>query len=116
MVKKICISPDCRMSVAVWGLAQEKKVFSLQESISEALDNNWSLKATGERIGRAVDVKQQARAEFLPKLGMTYGYTRLSEPNIMRVPIPGLEGLDLSTQDNYQWKGTVSQPVFTGFA
>jgi len=102
--------------------AQAKGAFSLEQSISEALENNWSLKATEERIDQAISVKQQARADFLPKLGMSYGYTRLSEEPIMRsgpidfgagpVEITGATG----TQDNYQWKGTVTQPLFTGFA
>jgi len=98
--------------------AQKKKVFNLEESISEALENNWSLKATEEKIDQAFSVKQQARAEFLPKLGMTYGYTRLSEPVTIRsgAGLPGLDGVPLSSQDNYQWKGTVTQPLFTGFA
>jgi len=98
--------------------AQAKGAFSLEQSISEALEKNWSLKATEERVDQAVSVKQQARAEFLPKLGMSYGYTRLSEPAIIRsdTGFPGLDGVALSSQDNYQWRGTVTQPLFTGFA
>jgi len=101
--------------------AQKEQVYSLDESIAEALENNWSLKATKEKIDQAVNVKQQARAEFLPKLGMTYGYTRLSEQPIIRSKssdpaLPDFSGLALGSQDNYQWKGTVTQPLFTGFA
>jgi len=96
---------------------QETKVYSLEKSISEALDQNWSLKATGEKIEQAINVKNQARSELLPKLSTSYGYTRQSEQAIIRgTGIVGLDGSPLSSQDNYQWRGTVTQPLFTGFA
>lgn len=94
--------------------AQEEKVFSLEQSIAEALKNNWSLKATQEKIEQSVNVKKQAQADFLPKLGMSYGYTRLSEDPSFRSDLGG--NISVGTQDNYQWKGSVSQPLFTGFA
>ena len=102
------------ISHPMYGLAQEKKVYSLEESISEALDENWSLKATGEKIEQAINVKNQARSELLPKLSTSYGYTRLSEQPTFRSSL----GADIavSSQDNYQWRGTVTQPLFTGFA
>jgi len=95
---------------------QEPKVYSLEESISEALDENWSLKATREKIDQAVQVKNQARSEFLPKLSTSYGYTRQSEEAVIRGTGTGLDGRPLSSQDNYQWRGTVTQPLFTGFS
>jgi outer membrane protein TolC len=99
------------------GLAQEKKVFyTLEESISEAFANNWSLKAKKEKIDQSTHVKKQARAEFLPKLSTTYGYTRMSEARTFRSTLAGGGDVSVSGQDNYQWKGTVTQPVFTGFA
>ena len=93
---------------------QETTALSMEESITEALDNNWSLKATEEKIAQAVQVKNQARAEFLPKLSTSYGYTRLSEQTSFRSSL----GADIavSSKDNYQWKGTITQPLFTGFA
>jgi len=95
-------------------VAQEHQVYTLGESISEAFSNNWSLKAKKEKIAQAADSKRQARAEFLPKLSMSYGYTRLDEATT--VYIPNLGDLPISSQNNYQWKGTVTQPLFTGFA
>ncbi|MBW1703704.1 MAG: TolC family protein [Deltaproteobacteria bacterium] len=101
-------------------LAQEKKVYTLEASIAEALENNWSLKAKKEKIDQAGNVRKQARAEFLPKLSTTYGYTRLSEvykSDPVSLGIFGtIPGRDQNTRDNYQWKGTVTQPLFTGFA
>ena len=97
------------------GRAQEKtKVYTLKKSIEEALENNWNLRAIREKVDQAKMVKNQARAEFLPKLGTTYGYTRLSEVPLIRSSV--LPEIALGTQDNYQWKGTVTQPLFTGLA
>lgn len=100
------------------GLAQEQKVYSLGDSISEALAKNWSLRAKKEKIGQAIYEKNRARAEFLPKLSMNYGYTRFGKPRVTEFFIPGLGNMSMkvATQDNYQWKGTVTQPLFTGFA
>ena len=99
--------------------AEEGRVFTLQESIEEALKSNWNVKAREERIHEAEAVKDQARADFLPKFSTTYSYTRLdedrsSEPmNFGAITVPGSP---ISLKDNYQWKFTVAQPVFTGFA
>lgn len=98
------------------GLAQEEDVATLEESVIEALANNWTLKAMEERPDQAAYVKRQARAELLPKLSTSYGYTRLSEEPISRSSTPLWTGFPLAPRDNYQWKGTVTQPLFTGFS
>jgi outer membrane protein len=99
---------------------QGSEVYTLAQSIAEALENNWSLKAQALRIDQAMNVKKKARAEFLPKLSTSYGYTRLSEvyksDPVSLGPGLAIPGLDQNTRDNYQWKGTVTQPLFTGFA
>ena len=96
--------------------AEKKEIFTLERSIAEALDRNWSIKAVLEEKDQANQAVKQARAGFLPKVDMSYGYTRLSEPVTFRSTLPGGLDIAVSTQDNYRWKGTVSQPVFTGFA
>jgi len=103
----ICLCPN-------GGLAQENKIYTLERSITEAFTNNWALKAKSEKIDQAVYVKNKARAGFLPKLSTTYGYTRLSEARTFRSA--QFASGAISSQDNYQWKATVTQPVFTGFA
>jgi outer membrane protein TolC len=95
------------------GLAQEKKTYSMDVSVAEALSNNWALKAKKEKIDQAGYAKSQAWAEFYPKLSTTYGYTRLNDPTVFR---SSAGDQDISTKDNYQWKGTVTQPLFTGYA
>ncbi len=103
------------------GFSQEKvRVYTLQEGIDEAFANNWSLKAKQEQVEQGVQVKKQARAGFLPKFSVTYGYTRLDEvKETDAVPLgSGLEipSSELNAEDNYQLKGTITQPLFTGFA
>ncbi|MDZ7699767.1 MAG: TolC family protein [Deltaproteobacteria bacterium] len=74
---------------SVSGYAEETKVYTLQESIDEALANNWKLRAKEEKIYQSRYIKNQARAEFLPKLSTSYGYRRdgwnpvLKSPNLV---------------------------------
>jgi len=95
-----------------------KNYFTLERSIAQALDNSYKIKARAERIEQTNDIMKQSRADFLPKLGTSYSYTRLSEPPISRsstllgTTIP----LVVGTQDNYQWTWFLRQPLFTGFA
>ena len=42
---------------------QGSEVYTLAQSIAEALENNWSLKAQSLRIDQAMNVKKKARAE-----------------------------------------------------
>jgi len=92
--------------------AEGIKTYTLKESIAEAFANNWALKATAEKVDQAVFVKNQARAEFLPKLSTSYGYARLNEAPTIK----SLYNLQIGTEDNYQWESKVTQPLFTGFA
>ena len=95
------------------GLAADKKVYTLDECVKEALANNWKLKAKKETIDQAKYAKNQARAEFLPKLSTSYGYTRFGSSRTTEI-----QGstYDVGSLNNYQWKGTIKQPIFTGFA
>ena len=96
-------------------VAQQKgKVYTLEESIREALSNNRRLNAKRERIDQAQNVRNQARADFLPKFSTTYAYNRQSEERRFRSTLGGR--ITITSQDNYEWKGTVTQPLFTGFA
>ena len=95
--------------------AEEKeKIYSLDKSIEEALASNWSIKAKKEKINEADYVKRQARAEFLPKFGTSYGYKRDSEPKTFRSAAGG--NIATSSLDNYEWRASIEQPIFTGFA
>lgn len=95
---------------------KEIKIYTLDQSIREAFANNWSIRAKKEKVNEAFHIKNQAKAEFLPKLSTSYGYTRKSEVPIFRASIPGGGLIKLGTWDNYQWKGSLTQSIFTGFA
>jgi len=95
------------------GLAAEKKIYTLDEAVKEALANNWQLKAREERIQQATYAKNQARADFLPKLSTSYGYARYG--SLRTNEIQG-RTYEVGSLDNYEWRGTVTQPIFTGFA
>jgi len=95
------------------GLAQGKKVYTLEEAVKEALANNWKLKAKEEKIDQAKYYKNQARAEFLPKLSTSYGYTRYG--SLRTTDIQGRK-YSVGSLNNYEWRGTVRQPIFMGFA
>jgi len=96
--------------------AKNNKVYTLEQCVKEALANNWKLKAKKEQINQAGYVKNQARADFLPKLSTSYGYKRYGTNQ--EFFIKGMPGgpLEVGTQNNYEWRGSVKQPIFTGFA
>jgi len=112
-----CIS--CLLSIlylSSGALAAEKKVYTLEQCVKEALANNWKLKAKKEQINQAEYVKNQARADFLPKLSTSYGYKRYGmDQEAFFKDVPG-SPFKVGSTNNYQWRGTVKQPLFTGFA
>jgi outer membrane protein len=100
------------------GAAQERgNYFTLQQSISLALENSYKIKARDERITQANDILKQSRAEFLPKFGINYSYNYFSEVPISRYTLfgTGVE-IPVGTQNNWRWGTFVRQPIFTGFA
>jgi outer membrane protein len=92
------------------------RFYTLQESIEEALANNYSFKAKQEQVDQAMQAKKQARADFFPKLSTRYSYTRFDEERTFRSTLMGGGEVAISSLDNYEWRGTVTQPLFTGFA
>ena len=98
---------------------RKNKVYTLDESIKEALSNNWSIKAKKEKIEESIYGKKKAKSDFFPKFSTTYSYTRLDDVEKSAPTSFGgftIPGRELNTQDNYRWKGTITQPLFTGFA
>jgi len=100
--------------------AKKENYYTLENAIQEALKNNYQVKIKKEQVDEARFVKEQARADFFPKLSTNYSYTRLDEATVNpATPIaPGfvIPERPLNTEDNYQWSTSVRQPVFTGFA
>jgi outer membrane protein len=99
------------------------KIYTLAESIREAFEKNWAIKEKEEKIEENGFVEKQAKAGLLPTFSTSYSYTRLGEKRTIKSPafegFPGGGGaaeLEIGSQDNYQWKGSITQPLFTGFA
>lgn len=106
------------LAFSLWpveGSANEKKVYTLEAAIQEAMANNKSLQAVLQRRNQANFVQKQARAGFLPRLSMTYGFSRLDEPIKFRSTITPGGNIEVSSRDNYEWRGSFVQPLFTGF-
>ena len=95
-------------------------IITLEESVSEALSKFSSIKVKKEAMEEAAYAQKKARADFLPSLSTTYGYTRISDvPRLENVNLgagPPIPKIETATEDNYQWKVTAKQPLFTGFA
>lgn len=89
------------------------KVYTLDAGIREALENNWAVKGNEEKISESEYAKEEAKAGFLPTFSTTYGYTMLNEASNTKI-----QGVTIQTSDKniYQWKGTITQPIFTGYA
>jgi outer membrane protein len=100
------------------GAAQERKnYFTLQQSISLALENSYKIKARDERIAQTNDILKQSRADFLPKVGIDYSYNYFSEVPVSRYTLLGSQvEIPVGTQNNWRWGTFVRQPIFTGFA
>lgn len=93
------------------GFAQElKKVYTLNEAISEAFEKNPRFRATEQTIEQAVQVKNQAITGFFPKLATEYNYSRygVSQRNFGSFSVP-------VSQNNYYWRTFITQPIFRGF-
>ena len=95
---------------------ESKKVYTLGESIDQAIASSYRLRARQEKVDQAGFAMNQARAEFLPKLGTTYSYNRLSEARTFRSSLAPGSDIAVSSQSNYRWSGVLRQPVFSGFA
>lgn len=92
----------------------EEQTYTLEESIQEALANNWRLRAKREQVDQANYMKDQARADLLPKLSTSYGYRRDGWQPVIKTREFG--EFSVGSLDNFEWKGTVTQPLFMGFA
>ncbi|MEE9517006.1 MAG: TolC family protein [Candidatus Adiutricales bacterium] len=117
-------------------LADEKTgtVFTLKESVALVLEKSLRLDSAVRSIEGAIWGEKKAYARLFPQVSTTYSYTRLDEAPtspasqssfIMNLP-PALGGPTTATisiperqvgsEDNWQLKLTVTQPIFTGFA
>jgi outer membrane protein TolC len=95
------------------GSTESPGVMTLKVCIDEAVDNNSDLKAKAEAIGRAEYVKKQTKADFYPKVGTDYTYSRRDRDTYLKF---GSVSVPSSVKDNFSWDVKVSQPLFTGYS
>jgi len=91
---------------------------TLEKAIAIALEQNPEFKTSNLGIQGAEHRRKAASADFLPKLGTSYNYTRLNEPPRFKMPAGELSTQDINvvagTQNVYQWDLHLVQPLFTG--
>ena len=69
----------------VLGSEEGAKIYSLEESVKAALENNWSVKAREEKILESEYAERSARAGFYPEFSTNYTYTRLNEVTSVKI-------------------------------
>jgi outer membrane protein len=89
----------------------DTEVYTLEKSVNEAIEKNWGIKTKEQQMDEAAYAKKKARADLLPRFSTSYVYRREGEVN----SIPGTD-FAFGSKNNYQWQGTITQPLFTGFA
>jgi outer membrane protein TolC len=99
----------------------------LSECVKIALANNPGLKISETEASMTLEDARQAKSALLPSLDFSGSYRRQSTTPELTIPpielpvggtpislFPG-GGMTLGTLDNYDFKLTISQPIFTGF-
>lgn len=100
------------------GLLGQTRKLNLKESIELGLKNSKELRLSQSKL-KAADAKlTEAGSQLLPQLRFAAGYTRLSDVPPFQVQIPGAPfPIKISDVilDNYNFRLSLQQPVFTGF-
>jgi outer membrane protein TolC len=103
------------------GFSQDNHVLTLDECIKLGLVQNKTLKISKSKVESADAKSLEVDAAMLPSLKLTGVYTRLSEVEPFKVKIPSSSGgttemaISPIVLNNYQFKLTLQQSLFTGF-
>ncbi|MGD9161458.1 MAG: TolC family protein [Desulfobacteraceae bacterium] len=100
--------------VIVFADNNDAEVYTLKKSVKEAIDKNWGVKTKEQQIEEARYARKKAKADLLPRFSTSYTYRREGEINEFDAG-PGMT-VAFGSKNNYQWQGTITQPLFTGFA
>ena len=110
----------CPLCSSVLAAEEADTTFSLAESIAHALKESTLLKAAEYAAQGADYERKAARADFLPVLHTSYGFTRFNEDPHMKSPAgefaPYPVDFKIGDKDRYQWNTFLTQPIFTGGA
>ena len=120
MVKKLILFSGLIISLCILNPAlgyaddTDTEVYTLEKSVKEAIDKNWGVKTKEQKIEESIYAKKKAKADMLPSFSTSYSYRREGKVSEFDVA-PGVT-VEFGSKDNYQWQGTITQPLFTGFA
>lgn len=89
---------------------EAKEVFTLEQTIKQAIKANLGLKSSREDVTAAASARLKQRSNFLPTLGATYKYRRNYEEET--TVATGVT----DPKNKYTFTGTFTQPVFKGFS
>ena len=119
------------VAYALPAMAEAPTTLTMDQAVATALQNNCLIREAEENARAAVEAKKSARADFLPKASLDYGYLALDDPPYLVVDspvvtvVPGLGGVITGTeaekmqvahQQQIHWSARLTQPLFTGFA
>ncbi len=97
-------------------MAQNARNLTLEQSIEIGLQNSKTLHSSKMKIFSAEAQLSQINASRLPSLSLNASYTRLSAVNPFTVQTPfGPFEISPSILNNYNFKLSLQQPIFTGF-
>lgn len=98
--------------VCIYG---QEKVFTLQESVKIALENNLDIRTSEQKIVQKQWEKEDSKTKFLPKITGSFSWTRLDKASSISVPGMPIK-IEMSKNDIYNSRVTLTQPVFTAGA
>jgi outer membrane protein len=109
------------ISLIIFGFANlfPQNKFTLEESLQIGLKNSKNLKISKSKIMVSEAKITETTSQLLPKLSFNAGYTRLSNVPPFEVSLPKISPVPIKIQDvvlnNYSFKISLQQPLFTGF-
>jgi outer membrane protein len=93
--------------------------FSLEESLQLGLKNSKNLRISQSKLLSSEAKITETSSQLLPRLSFNAGYTRLSDVPPFEVSLPKISPVPVKIQDvvlnNYSFKVSLQQPLFTGF-
>ena len=91
---------------------KEKKL-NIDQVVEMALEANHKIHISKIDVARSMEAKKEAFTDFLPKIKTGYGYTYRSETD--QVTLDEIRYY-YGDKDNYQWRISVIQSIFTGLS
>lgn len=105
----ICFLAGPVLALSVFAAEKPVEVFTLKQTIADALAANIGLQSSQEKTKAALATHKAQRSQFFPTFNATYQFSRDDEASRIGT-------LVLSPKREYSFVTTVTQPIFRGFA